>query len=130
MIVPFSAGPGVTASDELDRIALRIVQGMADGLQEAGAPFEVLSAADAASAELIIQGRIVRWTAAERSGSWFFKKRRQSISVEGKIMDRTSGEPLLFFVFEKSASGMAQEDLAVVAGRDLASGILTAIGLE
>ena len=84
LVVPFSPGPRVAATDELERMALSLVKGIAQQMSAGG--FEVLSAQEAQDAELILKGRIT--ARVEKSGWWrsLLRKNRKELAVEAQLV--------------------------------------------
>lgn len=118
LITPFVAGVGVTASDDLDRVALRIVKGMIDGLMENQVPFEILVAQNAATAELNLEGRITQKKQPSRLRRWIGG--RKVLIVEGQMTDVRTGRPVLRFSHQlKAAPGESFEDLGIRLGHEL-----------
>ena len=105
LVVPFSAGEGVQASDELDHVSLEIVKGISDILQAKGRPFKFLDSEDAQSADLVIKGRVVRLE--EKTGFKMLpgKHKILSLAVEGSVIEVQGEEILAKFSQDKKGAG-------------------------
>ena len=94
LIVPFNAGEGAAASDELDRLSLLIVKGISSVLGDGQSSFFLVFAGEADTADRLIQGHVVRMGT---EGGWIFWKRKKFIGVEGQLIDRTDHRVILEF---------------------------------
>jgi|GEM_PF-994742 len=126
VIVPFSAGEGVAASAELDRVALMIVKGAADALQGDNRLFTVVFADQAANSDLAVQGHITAQKKFRVLRKWRWQDIGRELSVEGKVIDVKTQEPVASFshtiisrVPEKSFA-----DLADTIGQDIVQFLL------
>jgi len=129
LIVPFSAGENVFATEELQSIALRIVRGINEELQVK--PQLVLLVADSDSVpDLVMKGRVTRMLEAKRFPSFFAPQFLRVLAVEGEIMDKKTGEPLARFSHSVQ-NDFPQESFGTMAGRlgrDI--GRFIAVGIE
>ena len=126
LVVPFSAGKNVEASDELDHVSLMIVKGIADTLGSAEKLFTILVEQDAQSADFIIKGRIVQMEEKSTFPKPWQKKTRQfNLAVEGSILSVDTEEILAKFSQTKSEESQANRfeafgyDIGVEIGRFL-----------
>ncbi|MCC6758170.1 MAG: hypothetical protein IT395_00905 [Candidatus Omnitrophica bacterium] len=106
LVVPFSAGAGVEASDELDRLSLLIVKGIADVLAEHGQQFKLLAAQDAQSADMVIKGRIIE--VVEKTGlskPWGKKPKYLRLTIEGSVLGVENDDILAKFTEAKEIKG-------------------------
>lgn len=102
VIVPFTAGVGVEASDELDGVALMIIKGISDtfATDRTGKHnhFNILTAENAQNADLVVQGRVTQMTTSSKVSRWVLFKGEKKLGVEGKMLDPKTDEPTLIFV--------------------------------
>lgn len=128
LIVPFSAGEGVEASDELDHVSLMIVKGIADTLGDQGRSFKILTEENAQSADFVIKGRIVRMQAKETFHEpWRKNKSVYSLGIEGSVMSVDPEEILAKFAQDDTNKSRSNSyaslgyELGVKIGRFLVS---------
>lgn len=127
LVIPFTAGENVTANDELDRVALRVVQGVAAVLDESSSPLKVLGAEDAGSAQLILRGRF----SGKACAGWMARRLRgrpgKVLGVEGELLDRNTGEVVLTFSHRRRGLGRGEdfEALGLALGQDIGRFLLT-----
>lgn len=96
--IPFKAGVGVEANQELDRIALTIVKGIADALEDdRESRFNILTAEDPQIADFIIQGHITKSDGPSRVRRWMLLKGQKTLGITGKVIDAQSGEAVAVF---------------------------------
>lgn len=129
MIVPFTAGIGVEANQDLDRLSLMIVKGTIDTLNEYTTPFEILNPQEADRADLIIQGHITYRKNPKARKSWMFRSKETTLSVEAKITERKTGSLVLIYSRQRTAPATGEKKdeemiLAEQIGQDLAKYIL------
>jgi len=125
LVVPFSPGPQTEASDELDKLSLMIVKGIADVFQPGG-PFVILDDTNADTADLLIKGKIMEVRKATHHPKWLPHSNLLLISVEGKVIDRAGSSVVAVFSHSRKVSRKKEnmEDLAVDVGRDIGKFIL------
>ncbi|MBI5415480.1 MAG: hypothetical protein HZA29_01560 [Candidatus Omnitrophica bacterium] len=99
-IVPFKAGVNVTADDELDKIALMTVKGIAEAMKERGALFEILGPDRAREADWVVSGYVTGVGRPSRLSRWMFQKRRISLQVEGRVIQSSSQKNVAVFTDE------------------------------
>lgn len=97
LVVPFSAGENIEANDQLDRVSLMIVKGIADTLA-LGEPFKILVEQDAQSADFVIKGRIVQMEQKTPFHKpWRKKTEKLTLKVEGSVLGVENEEILAKF---------------------------------
>jgi hypothetical protein len=97
LVVPFSAGKNIEASDQLDHVALMIVKGIADTLAS-GEPFRILVEQDAQSADFVIKGRIVQMEQKTPFHMpWRKKTKKLTLKVEESVLGVENEEILAKF---------------------------------
>jgi hypothetical protein len=125
LIVPFSPGVNVSASDELERIALRTVQTMVAEFNPETSPFIILHAENAQTAELIMKGRVVQMKESRGLKLWGQRKRSRVLEISGRIVDPATNETILVFTYgrESEDPAVTWEDLAGLIGQDISKEI-------
>lgn len=128
LVVPFTAGAGVEANEELDRATLMIIKGMADTLGENDPSFEVLSGEDASMADFILRGHVIRYRKPSILRRWVMRDRRARLEVEGRLLNARSKETILLFAHarERAEGAGADKDLGYAIGEDLGRFLLSA----
>lgn len=132
LIVPFSAGVNAAATKQLDAVALMIVKGIADALQQSHAPFDVLTNDNAGSADLILEGFIEEYIDPGKLKKWVPQKKEIKIAVKAKLFDSRTKEPAIFFYHTKTASlkNIKSLDLAYQLGEELGQYIAGEVSQE
>ena len=125
LVVPFPAGVNVAANERLDRIALTIVQGIADELKDTR--FQVLGDATAHEAELVITGHVTVDGESSKWDRWVLRKTRNTVSVEGRMVDAASGATVLVFTHSVEAATRREDraQLGYDIGRDIGRFIIS-----
>lgn len=129
IVVPFTAGVGVEANKDLDRLSLMIVKGVIDTLNKDGVHFKILSSQEADKADFIIQGHIIHRVNPQAHRGWMFRPRDAVLSVESKMTERKSGNLILIYSRERKVKFLENgtEDETALArhlGQDIAEYIL------
>ena len=121
LLVAFQPGSDVVADDEFDKITFMILKGIADELKTAKAPFELLSAAQADDAELILEGWIKSTGKTSLARKMMFRKEKAELVIDGKIVDRNDGKTILVFTNAREAKNKTDEpkQLGLIMGYDL-----------
>jgi len=129
LMIPFRAGVGVEANEELDKIALSIIQGMADVFVEHQAPLKVLTAEDAYMADFVMEGYITTVGYKSKVRQWTLRENPIEISGDGIMMDQKTGADV--FVFDENQKSThkkeTHKDLGYQLGRRLGDAILRGI---
>jgi hypothetical protein len=99
LLAPFTPGPEVAASDEIDKISLRIIRGILD-VYEAKWPADLADGAYAADnfdvavvseeeqdSQLKVHGRITEVHTSSSYKKWMLMKPKMRLSVEGWLVD-------------------------------------------
>lgn len=97
VVVPFSPGVNIEANDEFDKVTLRIIAGILDAFQDKSGVFTVLSSDEADQADFIIEGRVIEVQEHSMMKRVTLKNNRLRLSVQGKMIDRETGKPILIF---------------------------------
>ena len=103
LIIPFRAGPGVVATEELDRISLMFVKGVIEILEKNSSPFKILNASNADTADLVMKGHVVRFAELGKKRSWIPIARSLDLSFEGKIIERETGRVVFYFARRRTS---------------------------
>ena len=129
LIVPFSAGPGVEANAQLDKIALMLIRGILDVLETSEENFEIVFSENSQKADLIIDGHITQIGQSPKIKQWVLRSKKRTIGIKGKMIDRKTGHTILIFS-DKRANKKKSEDhqqLALTIGQDIGRFILSGI---
>lgn len=119
LVVPFTPGVDVTADEELDRVSLMIVQGIAGSLD--GNPrFSVLNAENADTADFILEGRVIAMSKPGKLQK-LVSRGKKHIAVEGKMVDAKSGNMVLHFTDSKESQNKKEPilNLGSAIGQDI-----------
>lgn len=120
LIVPFSAGQGVFASEELNRSALIIVRGIKDGLTENTGRFQVQSEAADQPPDLLVTGRIERLETQGSLWRYIGGRRYRVIKVIGKVVDKQGVMVAMFQrTLKKSYGEMSEIDFLLQVGKEI-----------
>ena len=132
-IVPFTAGVNVEASSELDKVALMIVKGVSDAFADDHSGkhdhFSVLTAEDSQAADLFVQGHIRSMKNPSRVKSCVLLKGQRALSVDGKIVDATTGESVMIFedVQATNVKDEGHDQLGYRIGKNIGRFILSGV---
>lgn len=130
IVVPFTAGVGVEANKDLDRLSLMIVKGMIDTLNKDGVHFKIFPAEEADQADFIIQGHITHRINPRALRGWMFRPQEAVLSMEAKMTERKSGDLILIYSRQRQARSKdvivreGEMTLAEHLGQDIAQYIL------
>ena len=121
VMVPFQAGAGVVANEDLDKASLMIVKGFAEILSTEDAGLEVVLNEDADQADFIIEGRITDFKSFGAWKKWFGKK-KVILGVSGKIKQRGTLKTLVAFsdLEEMKLEKIDFEKISYQVGQNLA----------
>ena len=129
-IIPFVAGPGVEADDQLDKISLMLVKGIAEELQASG-PFEIVTGDAANEADFILEGRVTSVAQTAKWEKWATVTLQNNVvlGVKGRITDVKSKEVLAVFSNDRTSRRARQnhQELGLMLGHDIGKFILTGI---
>ena len=129
-IIPFVAGPGVEVNEQLDKISLMIVKGLAEELGASGV-FEIVTGEAAKDADFILDGRITSIGQTAKWEKWATAslKNAVNLSVKGRITAVGSKDIVAVFSDERSArqSQQTRQQLGFMLGQDIGKFILTGI---
>ncbi len=128
LVVPFSAGENVEASDQLDRVSLMIVKGISDLLGKTDKPFKVLVEKDAQNADFVIKGRIVQMQQKSPFHKpWEKKLSKYILRVEGSVLGVQDDEILAKFSKIEDANSQTEifETLGYQIGEQIGHFLLT-----
>lgn len=115
-VIAFSAGENIEADEELDKIALMIIRGLADSLETS--PLEVVFEDEAKEADFIIEGHVTKMLSPSKLKRWVMQKRKIELGVEGKMVDQKNGKTVA--VFTDSQRGRADyRQLGFAIGQDI-----------
>jgi len=97
LAVPFKAGVNVEATDNLDIVALRIVKGISDAIEQTGVPIEILTSANSDEAKFILQGHIVEMKTSGNMKKFLLRGKDIVLGVEGQMVDKKTKKVVLYF---------------------------------
>ena len=125
-IAPFKAGTNVEASAQTDKIALMILKGISETLQENSTSLKVVFPTEKKRADLIVEGHVTSLGKKTR-GLKLWRRAVASLAVEGDLVDPRTGKVILHFVHGKTAqqNGCDYRALGLAIGIDIAHFILS-----
>lgn len=126
LVVPFTAGTGVAADPELDRIALNIIKGLADVLNENGSGFRVITAEEATTADFLLKGHVTERTEPGKLRRWVMMGRTISLGVQAVMHDPQSRKELATFSYRRQVrqNERSFEELGYQIGRAIGEDLL------
>lgn len=128
LIVPFRAGEGVESTEELDKVTLMIVKGIAEAFETGGLSIEILSDKNQDEAQFIVQGHVTSYQTPSRMKRVLSLKKVISLAVKGKMLKVGSNQPVLVFEEKQQAKDKKTDGkyLGYVAGQNIGRFILSA----
>lgn len=121
-IIPFTAGIEVEAGQELDRMALSIIQGVTEVInaESQNENLNVVFGEEAEQSDFRMTGHVTRFKRTSRLKKFFFKK-MIDVTIEGKMVSQRTGETLFIFTHRKKIQGKAPslKNLGRMLGNDL-----------
>ena len=118
-LVPFSADVGVEASETLDEAALMLIKGVYEELSSTKTSLEVLTSEHGISPDFIVRGHFVKIAGSQK---------KPIVSIEGEVVERTTGKVLIHFSDEKAGAGPDDHRaLGYEIGKDVGRFILSAV---
>jgi len=128
VIIPFKAGAGVEANEELNKISFHMVKGISDFLKEHSTPFNVLFSENAQEADLILEGHITGIKDRSKFRKWTFQNNGIEMSIKGRLVDRKTGVDIVIFSEIQKINDTREDhkDLGYYLGRQMGK-ILTDI---
>lgn len=133
LLVPFRAGKNVFVSDDLDKIAFRMMQGVSTALKDNKPFFDILINLDESQPDFLIDGYFtVKKESSDFMAKWFFKKKKYVLGVEGKLMDTDTREVIAIFK-ETMTSSSPDEDFVFLGfriGQNIGDFIRTSLNSE
>lgn len=125
MVIPFTAGVDIEANEELDKISLMIVKGVADAFNQDQKEFEnhftVLTNESPQQPDFLIQGHIIKKKDSSHITKWTMLGQREILGVKGRLVDARTLEPIL--VFEDQAAAKSGGDSYNSLGHDIGKSI-------
>lgn len=130
-LIPFSAGVGVEASEALDEASLMLLKGIYEELSSTNSALVVLTSGQGSSADFILRGHFVKWGDSVSTGIKKFlpSGKQRIISVDGEIVERSTGNVLVHFVDSKGAAARSDDHrgMGFEIGKDIGRFILSAV---
>ena len=129
VILPFKAGENAVASPQLDRVALMIVKGAIDYLNDEKTPFTLLTTQDQGEPDLVIDGYINDFVQPGKMKRWVMQKKKTFLSVEGTMEIQGTKERVLVFQHKRTMGDPQKDglDIAYKIGQDLGRFIVEAL---
>ena len=128
-VIPFKAGVGVEANEDLERIALMIVKGITDVFaDDQGTSFNILTAENSKEADFVIQGHVTNVKGPSRVSRWVLRKGQKTLSVDGKMIDAQTGKAIAVFTDQVTSKTENYRDLGYRIGKDI--GLYTLSGAD
>lgn len=121
LIVPFTAGAGVEATEELDKVSLMIVKGIIDILNENNSNFRILVSENAEQADLIIKGHIISMKKTPLMKKWIRGKSMAGLAINGKMINSETGEAVVIFSDNRKVANKKEthKELGYMIGQDV-----------
>ena len=131
LLQPFQAGPNVEANPQLDKISFRIMKGVSDSLKGNRPYFNILldDEKTVQEADLVLQGYITEMHKTSAING-LFGKNKDNLGIEGKLVDKNTGEVLAVFsnTFEARDKEEDHKKLGLRAGEDIGQFIVSQMG--
>ena len=120
IFIPFSAGPGIEANDEQDKIALMIVDGFADVIEDGKTKLKIVTQVE--KADFIIEGYITERAQPGKMKRWMPGNDSISLGVSGEIRSAKGDRLLAVFRHRKEdkTKNMTHRILGRNIGRETA----------
>lgn len=99
-LVPFKAGPGAEATDELDRISMMMIKGIRETMALKGEALKVVEPAEE-SPRIAMQGYIEEYSKTGRLKRLMLRPNQSSLRVTGEVWLISNGQRLLSFSTDK-----------------------------
>ena len=132
LIIPFKAGPGVLANDELNKISLMFVKGVSEILKEQHLSINLLSAANENKAQLVMKGHITKLQTSKSPTRWFSGVQMLEINFDGEIVEQKTENVLYHFLRYRSEVSKAKDHraLAYEMGQDVGRYLAEQLGAK
>ena len=129
LIIPFKAGEGVEANEELNKVALMMVKGIAEELSLNSSPFKILTAENADSADLMIKGHVMKMGQTRGPKKWIPGQNAITLKVTGELIDKKTQKRVLVFSQQRMGKQPLEDfkSLGKALGYDIGHFIITAI---
>jgi hypothetical protein len=125
-LVPFKAGSGTEANDEMDRLSMMISRGIKDVFDKNETPFHVVDAA-AGHPQIALQGYIQEFSKTGKLSRMMMRPNRDSLVLSGEVWLISTGGRLLSFSTDKKFNPKKQRpmDVAYSLGQDIGNFIIS-----
>lgn len=129
LVMPFRAGAGVLADEQLDRVSLMIVKGLVEALQQGNFPFRILSGETASEADLVIKGHIIELSVSKKFSVLGSGNKTLTLSIDGKMVEEKTGQSLVHFTKKEMATQKTEDfmALAYTLGREMGKLVLSGL---
>ncbi len=125
LVIPLTAGVGVSATSELERTSLMFVKGIHETLESTDIPVNVISE-DISKADFVIKGHVLNFQQAQRRQYRFWKKGVTALGFEGRMIDNKTKHDIILFSLrvESSEMDVDTKNLGYELGKSLANAII------
>ncbi|MCK4882681.1 MAG: hypothetical protein KAS92_06635 [Candidatus Omnitrophica bacterium] len=125
-VIPFKAGVGVEANEELERITLMIVKGIADTFaDDQRGLFTIVTAENLEAADFAIQGHVTGLKGPSKVKRWVLLKGHKMLGVDGKMIDAKTGETVAVFTDQVTSQAENYKDLGHQIGKNIGLFVLS-----
>jgi hypothetical protein len=121
VVTAFTAGANVEAGEKLDQISLSAVKGIADIIGQEGSKFQIVTSESVDEADFLLEGHITAVKQPSKMKRWLLRSKKITVSMEGKMRDLKTGEPVLMFNEKREMKNkeLDHRALAVAIGQEL-----------
>ena len=120
-LVPFKAGPGAEANDELDRISLMVIKGIKDSIEHQNTSFRIVDATDS-QPKIALQGYVQEFSKSRR----MMGSKEDSLNLVGEVWLISTGERILNFSTQRKFNPKKEKptDAAYELGHEIGDFII------
>ena len=129
LLVPFSAGPLVEATDELDKVTLTIIKGISEAVDESGKPLKLMEDRNQGP-DFMLKGHVVEMKESSAGiGSLWGSPRRKLLGIEANLIDAKTERMICHFSDRKGQArpGITFRALGLELGRALGQSLASKI---
>lgn len=119
-LVPFKAGPGAEATDELDRISMMMIKGIRESIADKKSSLKVVEPTEE-SPRIAMQGYIEEYSKTGRLKRMMLRPNQSSLVVAGEVWLISNGQRLLSFSTDKRFHSKKEKavNVAYALGREI-----------
>lgn len=121
VVLPFKAGVGVSANQQMDRMSMMIAKGAIDYLVEQKTPFTILTTQDQGNPDLIIEGYIEDIDSPGKVGRLVLRQKQTTLHITGQMVMSGTKERVMIFQNTKTMPDPKRDGLEIAyqMGQDL-----------